>query len=98
GKPTLAGGTQHLLMEAAYRRDHLQRAATEGLPPDAVPSFAPVPADGAPPRFTTLQWRILAAIDGHRSIEAIAADLGLAPGAVGGVLSELVRAGVIRAS
>lgn len=98
GPVTLEGSTQHLLMEAACRRDHVHRASSEGLPPDAVPSFAPVPEGGDPPRFTTLQWRILATIDGRRDIAAIAADLGLAPASVGGVLAELVRVGVLRAS
>lgn len=98
GTRTLEGGTEYLLMEAACRRDHVQRAETEGLPPDAVPSFAPVPEDGNPPRFTTLQWRILAAIDGRRDIAAIAEELRLAPAGVGNVLAELVRVGVLRVS
>ena len=96
GTRTLEGGTEYLLMEAACRRDHVERADTEGLAPDCVPSFAPVPEDGSPPRFTTLQWRILAAIDGRRDIAAISTELRMAPNAVGNVLAELVRVGVLR--
>ncbi len=93
---TLTGSTDQLLMEAACRRDHADRASPGELPATARPQFAPVPAGASTPRFTTLQWRVLAAIDGQRSVEEIAAAVGMPVGPLSALLSELVAAGVLR--
>jgi hypothetical protein len=91
---TLQLAVGELLMEAACRRDHARRAA-EGLALDAVPVLAPVPHAGTTPSFNTLQWRLLASIDGHRDVTALAAELGLPPSATARLLAELVEAGVL---
>ena len=93
---TLEGSTEHLLMEAAYRRDHHVRAETEGVELTAVPSFAPVPDGGNPPRFTTMQWRVLASIDGHKDVAALAADVGMPPQAMARIVGDLLALGVVR--
>lgn len=93
---TLQGPTEQLLMEAAVRQDHAGRGAEGGLPPHAVPSFAPVPPGGATPRFTTLQWRVLASIDGRKTIEQMAPEVQLPVGTLAGLLADLEAAGVIR--
>lgn len=93
---SLHGPTEHLLMEAAIRRDHARRGDPAAVAPASVPSFAPVPAGGSTPRFTTLQWRVLASIDGHKSVEAIAADIELPVAALASILADLEAAGVIQ--
>lgn len=91
---TLSGPTDHLLMEAAVRRDHARRGPGAVLPGHAVPSFAPLPASSTA-RYTTMQWRVLAAIDGRKDIATIAAEVQLPVGALSAVLTELEAVGVI---
>lgn len=93
---TLEGSTDSLLMEVAYRRDHHVRAETEGVPPTAVPSFAPVPEGGNPPRFTTLQWRVLASIDGRKDVATLAIEVGMPEAALARLMGELLALGVVR--
>ena len=93
---TLSGATEQLLMESAVRRDHARSGSGETMSPDAIPAFAPVPAGGATPRFTTLQWRVLAVIDGRKDVATLAAEVQLPPEALGAMLAELEAAGVIR--
>ena len=97
-RQTLEGSTDALLMEAAYRRDHHVRAETEGVPPSAIPSFAPVPEGGNPPRFTTLQWRVLASIDGRKDVATLAAEVGMPETAMTRLMGDLLALGVIRLS
>jgi len=95
---TLALTADELLMEAACRDDHARRDAT-GLPLDAVPVLAPVAAAGtsagASARFNTLQWRLLASIDGRRDVAALARELGLPETVTARLLAELVQSGVL---
>lgn len=93
---TLQGPTEQLLMEAAVRNDHAKRDPTHVLEPGCVPSFAPVPEGGSTPRFTTLQWRVLAAIDGRKTLQAIADEIQLPVVALAALLAELESAGVIQ--
>lgn len=83
-----------LLMEAACRRDHASRD-DGGLPARAVPVLAPVPHAGTTPSFNTMQWRLLASIDGRRDVAALAEALGLPVPATSRLLAELVEAGVL---
>jgi len=92
---SLAGRTDQLLMESACRRDHVGHAPDE-VPLGAVPAFAPVPVGGATPRFTTLQWQVLARIDGKRSVESLAADVGLPAHVLATLVRDLIAAGVLR--
>jgi hypothetical protein len=82
-------------MESACRRDHVGHAPDE-VPLEAVPAFAPVPLGGATPRFTTLQWQVLARIDGQRSVESLAADVGLPRNVLATLVRDLIAAGVLR--
>lgn len=93
---TLHGPTEQLLMEAAVRRDHARRGDAGSLPAHAVPSFAPVPKGGSTPRFTTLQWRVLASIDGRKDVATLAAEVQLPVTVLGTLLAELEAAGVIQ--
>ena len=93
---TLAGSTDHLLMEAAYRRDSHRRAETEGVPLAAVPAFAPVPDGGDAPRFTTLQWRVLASIDGAKDVATLARECEMPEAAMSRLVGDLVALGVVR--
>lgn len=93
---SLHGPTEQVLMEAAVRNDHARRRAPAPVSPDAIPSFAPVPEGGSTPRFTTLQWRVLAAIDGRKSVRAIADEVQLPVSALAALLGELDAAGVIQ--
>lgn len=92
---SVSSPTEHLVLEAACRRDQRRRAARGELSVDAVPRFAPVQGGGATPRFDTLQWRVLAAIDGRKSLEQLSRELSLPPSAVSGVVSELLRTGAV---
>ena len=93
---TLDGPTEQLLMEAAVRKDHARRGDPLAVAPSSVPSFAPVPAGGSTPRFTTMQWRVLAAIDGHKSVGEVAAEVELPVEALSALLAGLEAAGVIQ--
>lgn len=93
---TIQASTDHLMMEAACRRDHARREADAGMDLAAVPVFAPVPDGASTPRFNTLQWRLLAAIDGRKDVTGLAVELGVAPDAAWSMVSELERAGVLR--
>ena len=93
---SLAGGTDHLLMESACRRDHARRGDDAVPGSRDVPVFAPVPAGGSTPRFTTLQWRVLASIDGHKDVGTIAEEIGLPAPTLGSLVGELVEHGVLR--
>ena len=92
---TISDTTEHLLVEAACRRDDARRAAPV-VTPAAVPAFAPVPEGVSTPRFNTMQWRILAAIDGRKDVTELAKDLGLPPAAACTLVSEMVAAGVVQ--
>lgn len=90
----IASSTAQLLLEAACRRDHRQRDAGGDLSPDAVPALAPVTGGGAE-RFDTMQWRVLAAVDGRTSLEGLARALALPLAAVTRIVSDLVRSGAV---
>ena len=92
---TVAAPTEHLVLEAACRRDARKRAAAGDVPSDAVPAFAPVQGGAATPRFDTLQWKVLAAIDGRKNVGQLCEELRLPPPAVTGVIAGLLRAGVL---
>jgi hypothetical protein len=81
-------------MEAACRRDHARRDGGV-LPAEAVPVLAPVPHAGSTPSFNTMQWRLLASIDGRRDVQSLADALGLPVPATARLLAELVDAGVL---
>ncbi|MEM7247931.1 MAG: DUF4388 domain-containing protein [Acidobacteriota bacterium] len=85
--------TEQLVMEAACQRDHERREGS--VRPSDVPRFAPVGDGEHTPRFNTLQWRVLAAIDGRRDVAALSAELGLSPAGLGDLLQELVKAGAV---
>ena len=87
--------TEHLVLEAACRRDHRKRAEAGDVPPGAVPRFASVTGGGATPRFDTLQWKVLAAIDGRKTVEQLGSELRLPPPALTGVIADLLRAGAL---
>lgn len=91
---TLDGTVDELLLEAACRRDHAGRGEA-GVPHSAVPRLAPVPSSGTTPRFNTLQWRVLAAVDGRRDVAGVADALQLPVPTVGALLRELLAAGVL---
>ncbi len=93
---TLTAPTEQLLLESAVRRDHARGGRAGVMEATSIPSFAPVPAGGATPRFTTLQWRVLAAIDGRKDIETLASEVQLPAATLAAMLSELEAAGVIR--
>lgn len=93
---TLHGSTEHLLMEAACRRDHSRRDGDEPADARSVPSLAPVPEGAATPRFNTLEWRLLALVDGRRDVAALAARVGMPVEAVLATLGPLRAAGVLR--
>ena len=90
--------TEHLVLEAACRRDHRRRAEDGDVPPAAVPAFASVAGGGATPRFDTLQWKVLAAIDGRKSVQQLSDELRLPLPAVTGVIAGLLRAGALEIS
>jgi hypothetical protein len=92
---SLAGRTDQLLMESACRRDHVGHAPAE-VPLEAIPAFAPVPLGGATPRFTTLQWQVLARIDGKRSVDSLASEVGLPATVLATLVRDLIAAGVLR--
>ena len=91
---TVSSSTDELLMEAAWRKDHAGRPV-EDLPTTAVVSLATASDGATSPRFNTLQWRVLAAIDGRRDVTALAACTGVPVARLSQVLAELVRAGVL---
>lgn len=93
---SLHGPTEQVLMEAAVRNDHARRSAPLPASPSAIPSFAPVPEGGSTPRFTTLQWRVLAAIDGRKTVQAIADEVQVPVAALAALIGELDAAGVIQ--
>jgi hypothetical protein len=94
---TVTGSTEALLVEAACRRDVERRAPAEiAVLPASVPGFAPVPEGVATPRFNTLQWRLLAAVDGRRDVVGLAKTVGLSPEAACALVRDLVAAGVLR--
>jgi hypothetical protein len=92
---TVSAPTELLVLQAACRRDHGRRDAGLDVEPAAVPRFAAVRGGSATPRFDTLQWKVLAAIDGRRNVEQLAGDLGLPLPAVAGVVAGLVGAGAL---
>lgn len=91
---TLDVPAEQLLLEAACRRDDENRSDPEPGP-GRVPNFAPVRSGESTPRFDTLQWRVLASVDGRRTVEQVARQAELPLPAVQSVLGELARAGVV---
>jgi len=87
--------TEHLVLEAACRRDHRRRAEDGHVDKAAIPAFASVTGGAATPRFDTLQWRVLAAIDGRKTVEQISTDLRLPLPALTGVIAALLRVGAL---
>lgn len=92
---TVTVPTEHLVLEAACRRDHRRRAEDGDVPPSAVPAFASVTGGAATPRFDTLQWKVLAAIDGRKSVEQLSQELRLPLPALTGVIAALLRVGAL---
>jgi hypothetical protein len=92
---TVSAPTEHLVLEAACRRDARKRAAAGDVPSDAVPAFAPVTGGAATPRFDTLEWKVLAAIDGRKNVGQLCDELKLPQPAVSGVIAGLLRSGVL---
>ena len=87
--------TEHLVLEAACRRDHRRRAEEGDLAPTAIPSFASVTGGAATPRFDTLQWRVLAAIDGAKTVQQLSDELRMPLPALTGVIAALLRVGAL---
>ena len=97
---TLTVGTEQVLLEAACQKDHARRDAGArregGVAGEAIPRFAPVATGDSTPSFDTVQWRILAAIDGGKDVSALAAEVGLPMEAVARIVSDLVAARVLQ--
>ena len=87
--------TEHLVLEAACRRDHRRRAEQGDLASSAIPAFASVTGGAATPRFDTLQWKVLAAIDGRKTVEQLSTELRLPVEALTGVIAALLRVGAL---
>ena len=83
--------TAQLLMDAAVADDHAARDAELPLPASARPKFAPVREGESTPRFDTVQWRVLSAIDGETTVEELSSRLGLTLPRVAAVVADLVR-------
>ncbi len=67
--------TDAVLMEAARRLDELAEVAGGAHGADPVPRLAPA-SDEEPLTLETLEWEVLGAIDGARSVRTIARELG----------------------
>ncbi len=98
GAPASAGPTavrvEALLMEALRRVD--ERAAP--APADRVPVLAAGPDGGAadpPLRLRAADWALLAAVDGRRTVAAVAAAAGQSPDRAAAALDALARAGLV---
>lgn len=91
----------HLLLEAARRRDHAERESWPEMPevtPATIPALVAEPPGGASPRFDTLQWRLLASVDGRRTVRSIAEAAGVPLQAAAEVVDDLMRSGVLTAA
>lgn len=87
--------TESLLMEAMRRMD--EWAELSRLAPDTelVPGLVEVPPDGAVLELQPAEWEILAAVDGERSLRAIAREVGRGEFEVAKAVFGLVSAGVV---
>jgi hypothetical protein len=95
---SVTSSTEHLLIEAACRRDQARGRLPDEVEVDgeSVASFAPVPDGVTTPRFDTLQWRLLASIDGKKPVATLARDVGLPLDTARAMVAGLVGAGVLR--
>lgn len=89
--------TENLVLEGVRRLDESRRGASEehAVSRDAVPV---VPPDGMARNVTLTpdEQRVLALVDGRRSVTRIALDLGIEPEAALLVCDRLVRTGVLK--
>jgi len=93
---SITGSSENLVLEAVRRLDESRRDAPEepAVSRDAVPVL---PAGER--RAVTLtpdEQRVLAHVDGRRTVTRLALDLGLEPEAVLAICDRLVRTGVLK--
>ncbi len=100
--PTLAGDstvrlpTEALLMEGARRIDEWSRIESKIPHLDMVPALPPVePVTEGVLDLLPTEWEVLAAIDGERSLRAIAALLGRSEFDVAKIVFGLSTAGIV---
>ncbi|HEU5169485.1 MAG TPA: DUF4388 domain-containing protein [Gemmatimonadales bacterium] len=88
--------TEALLMEAARRIDEWARIETRVPNLAVVPRLQP-PDDGvgAPLDLVPLEWEVLAAVDGRRSVRDVAQALGRSDFDVARVIYGLISAGLV---
>ncbi|HRP47118.1 MAG TPA: DUF4388 domain-containing protein [Trueperaceae bacterium] len=94
---SIEANTENLVLEGVRRLDESRRGASEehAVSRDAVPV---VPPDGMARNVTLTpdEQRVLALVDGRRSVTRIALDLGIEPEAALLVCDRLVRTGVLK--
>ena len=88
--------SEHLLLEGARRIDEWSRIQGRVAHVGVVPRLAPPPSEEAGTlTLTPFEWRVLAAADGERDVQAIALSLGEAEFDVARALFGLASAGVV---
>ena len=88
---------EHLLLEGARRIDEWSRIQSRVAHLGMVPRLAPLPAVEEPGSLVLVpfEWRVLAAADGERDVQAIAMTLGEPEFDVARALFGLASAGVV---
>lgn len=87
--------TESLLMEAMRRVDEWAELSREAPDAELVPALVEVPPDGSVLELGPLEWEVLAAVDGERSLRGIAREVGQGEFEVAKAVFGLVSAGVV---